>query len=149
MPVNGICPLLMWQNGPSRMSYMHGLTKGTSDTTFGGTALVSASQYLTFVLRALGYDSSTDFKWDAAWELSDEIGLTDGRYNNEEQNGGTTFLRGDVALISNTALSCKLKGGNITLLESMYDTGFSTLKMISDYPNGMEHFIVWDILFDS
>ena len=77
-------------------AYANGLTKGTGDATFGGTDLVSASQYLTFVLRALGYDSAKDFQWDKAWELSDTIGLTDGRFN--EESG--VFLRGDVAIIS-------------------------------------------------
>ena len=77
-------------------AYNNGLTNGTGDTTFGGSDLVSASQYLTFVLRALGYDSSKDFQWNKAWELSDAINLTDGRYN---ENSGA-FLRGDVAIIS-------------------------------------------------
>ena len=43
-------------------AYANGLTSGTSATTFGGDVTVSATQYLTFILRALGYDSSTDFK---------------------------------------------------------------------------------------
>ena len=77
-------------------AYANGLTSGTSATTFGGESTITASQYLTFVLRALGYDSGTDFKWDAAWELSDELGFTSGEYNAET----TTFLRGDVAIIS-------------------------------------------------
>ena len=50
---------------------------GTSSTTYSGNATVTASQYLTFVLRALDYDSSTDFQWDKAWELSDKLGITD------------------------------------------------------------------------
>lgn len=49
-------------------AYTNGLTSGTSATTFGGTATVTASQYLTFILRALGYQSGTDFQWDKAWE---------------------------------------------------------------------------------
>ena len=38
-------------------AYANGLTSGTSATTFGGDATVTASQYITFVLRALGYQS--------------------------------------------------------------------------------------------
>jgi len=86
-------------------AYANGLTSGTSKTTYSGEKTVTASQYLTFVLRALGYQSGTDFKWDAAWELSDEIGLTNGEYNAET----TEFLRGDVAIISLSALSCEKK----------------------------------------
>lgn len=86
-------------------AYNNQLVSGTSVTTFGGNDTVSAAQYLTFVLRALGYESGADFQWDKAWELSDVIGLTDGQYNAETTN----FSRGDVAIISQRALSCKLK----------------------------------------
>ena len=61
-------------------AYENGLTLGTGDTTFGGSGTVTASEYLTFVLRALGYDSNTDFTWDKAWVKSDAIGLTGGEY---------------------------------------------------------------------
>lgn len=33
------------------------------------------------MLRALGYSSNTDFKWDTAWELSDRLGFTSGEYS--------------------------------------------------------------------
>ena len=51
-----------WAKPYVGFAYANGLTAGTSATTFGGGAAVSASQYLTFVLRALGYDNSVDFK---------------------------------------------------------------------------------------
>lgn len=98
-------------------AYANGLTSGTGASTFSGEQTVTASQYLTFVLRALGYDSSTDFKWDAAWELSDRIGLTDGRYG----PGTETFLRGDVVIVSEAALSARLKGSNVMLLRKLYN----------------------------
>ena len=95
-------------------AYANGLTTGTSTTTFSGGDTVTATQYLTLVLRALGYkDNAGDFSWDKAWELSDKIGITDGRYN-ANSNG---FLRADVALISNDALSSKIKDTDGTLLE--------------------------------
>jgi len=102
-------------------AYNNGLTSGTSKNTFDGDKTVSATQYLTFVLRALNYSSESDFKWNKAWELSDKIGLTDGRYT---EANNSNFLRGDVAIISNNALktpvnkdslllSQKIKGNNI------------------------------------
>ena len=97
-------------------AYANGLTSGTSATTFGGDATVTATQYLTFVLRALGYDSSVDFQWDKAWELSDEIGLTDGRYPN-----GKAFLRGNVTVVSRSALDVKQKGSGTTLADKLMD----------------------------
>ena len=61
-------------------AYANKLTDGTSATTFSGEKTISATQYLTFVLRALGYSSDTDFLWNKAWLLSDDIGLTAGQY---------------------------------------------------------------------
>ena len=86
-------------------AYANGLTAGTGAATYSGGASVTSAQYITFVLRALGYTSGVDFEWDRAWELSDEIGLTDGRYDAST----TVFTRGDVALISYRALSLCLK----------------------------------------
>lgn len=94
-------------------AYANGFTNGTSETTYSGDNYVSATQYITFVLRALGYTSGTDFQWDSAWELSDEIGLTNGEYNAST----TTFSRGDVAIISYNALYTHIKGESTTLLD--------------------------------
>lgn len=94
-------------------AYTNGLTAGTSETTFGCNEPVTAAQYLTFILRALGYESGTDFQWNRAWEKSDELGLTDGHYN----AGTTNFTRGDVAVISNNALSVTLRGQTKSLSE--------------------------------
>ena len=93
-------------------AYANGLTAGTSPTTFGGNDTVTAAQYLTFVLKALGYDASADFSWRNPWDLSDKIGLTDGRYNATTNN----FLRGDIALISESALDLELKGTETPLV---------------------------------
>ncbi len=56
-------------------AYANNLTSGTGTATFSGDVTVTATQYLTLVLRALGYkDGEGDFAWDKAWELSDKIG---------------------------------------------------------------------------
>lgn len=99
-------------------AYTNGLTNGTSATTFGGNDTVTASQYLTFVLRALGYESGTDFQWDKAWELSDKIGLTSGEYD-----ATTRFVRGDVALISLSALVCNTKNSGDSLFSTIQENG--------------------------
>ncbi len=98
-------------------AYANGLTSGTGKTTYGGTAPVTAAQYLTFVLRALGYDDKAgDFAWDAPWTLADSIGLTDGSYNAQTR----AFLRGDTAILSHAALSVRLKGSGQTLKDLIF-----------------------------
>lgn len=104
-----------WANPYVGYAYANGLTSGTSATTYGGNDLITASQYLTFVLKALGYETGTDFQWDKAWTFSDQLGLTDGRYNAANQ----TFLRGDVSLISRNALDETQKGSRQTLGEKL------------------------------
>ncbi|MBO6054300.1 MAG: hypothetical protein J6P31_02145 [Oscillospiraceae bacterium] len=99
-------------------AYSNQLTFGTGSTTFDGKSSVTASQYLTFVLRALGYESGTDFQWNAAWELSDRIGLTDGEYS-----ASSAFTRGDAARISLNALLIPLKDGSETLAGKLIREG--------------------------
>ena len=96
-------------------AYTYDLTSGTSETTFGGKQKVSATQYLTFVLRALHYEDGTDFQWNRAWKLSDEIGLTSAQYTSD-----SSITRGDVATISLKALSV-LNKYDTTLLDELLD----------------------------
>ena len=105
-------------------AYTYDLTSGTSETTFGGKQKVSATQYLTFVLRALHYEDGTDFQWNRAWKLSDEIGLTSAQYTS-----GSSITRGDVATISLKALSV-LNKYDTTLLDELLDYGPLTSEKI-------------------
>lgn len=97
-------------------AYTNGITLGTGATTFGGKTPIKASEYITFVLRALGYKSGTDFQWDKAWELSDRLGITHNTYHANNQND---FLRADVALISYAALDAAVQPDGITLREKI------------------------------
>jgi len=118
-----------WAKPYVGFAYANGLTSGTSTTTYSGNATVTASQYITFVLRALGYDSKTDFQWDKAWEFSDEIGLTDGRYNAET----TEFLRGDAAIISYNSLSCQRKENIFIDIPAETETQRANFAVMSKY----------------
>ena len=108
-------------------AYESKLTNGVSETRFGGNQTVTAVQYLTFVLRALGYESGKDFLWNAAWELSDRIGLTDGQYSAQT----TRFLRGDAAVISYNALLLCPNGQSVTLQEQITGTEPARLNFTS------------------
>ena len=98
-------------------AYANGLTNGYTATTYCGTNPIKSNQYITFVLRALGYASGEDFKVSTAWEFSDKIGLTDGRYH----AGNTTFLRSDTAIISRGAIDTKQKDSEETLAEKLIE----------------------------
>ncbi|MCI8933111.1 MAG: hypothetical protein HFE80_01155 [Clostridiaceae bacterium] len=98
-------------------AYANKLTTGLNDTTFGSGNAVTPSEYLTFVLRALGYESGSDFEWNSAWTLSDKLGVTSGEYT----AGTTGFTRGNLASISYDALSAKQKANGKPLYESLMD----------------------------
>ena len=100
-------------------AYEKGLTNGTGETTFSADKTLSATEYLTLVLRALGYDSASDFAWDSAWTLTDKLGITNQVYS----AATTTFLRGDVAWVSAQALSAKEKGSDKTLADTLAAQG--------------------------
>lgn len=97
-------------------AYANGLTNGTTATTYSGGNPIRANQYITFVLRAMGYVSGEDFTVSTAWEFSDAIGLTHGEYN---AKNAADFIRGDVALISEAALWLNCKGSGQTLLQQV------------------------------
>ncbi len=99
-------------------AYTNGLTTGVTPTEFGKGNATSA-QYLTFVLRALGYSSSVDFQWEKAYLLTHELSIT---YPGEYENSSAPFTRGDVAKISSAALGATMKEGT-TLLAYLNNAG--------------------------
>ncbi len=111
-----------WASPYVGYAYQNGLAQGTGATTFGGQQLTTAPQYLTFVLRALGYRSETDFSWQEAPAFAGQIGLTGGYQN------ATSFTRGDAAVISWQALSLPYKGSETTLLERLQQQGGLTVQ---------------------
>ena len=100
-------------------AYANDLTTGTGAATFGGYETITASQYITFILRALGYASGSDFAWDRAWELSDELGFTNGEYSASPRD----FSRGDVAVISYNALTATYKDSDNMLFDILVENG--------------------------
>ena len=54
-----------WAKPYVNFAYENDLTKGVSADKLGANDAVTAAQYLTFVLRAMGYVSGEDFDWSA------------------------------------------------------------------------------------
>lgn len=88
-------------------AYTNGLASGTSETTFSPSKTITAPQYVTFALRALGYNTPTDFTVSTACEFATKIGLLSGEYSNKT----TDFDRGDVAMVSLGVLMTPTKDG--------------------------------------
>ena len=91
-------------------AYENGLARGVSETSFGADDPVTAEQFLTFILRALGYSSATDFSWDESRSFAESVGLIDARTVFE-----TPFTRGDACIVCRSALSAVYRGIDDTL----------------------------------
>ena len=114
-----------WAKNYIAYAYAKGYTKGTGDgTTFSPEPKAEARMYLTFVLRALGYKDGEDFEYKTAWEKTDELGVTAGEYNAENNK---SFDRGDMVCVSDSALEAEYKGEDSTLLEKLAKAGAVTL----------------------
>lgn len=115
-----------WADRYVAYAYEKGLTSGTGETTFGGNQTINAKQYITFLLRALGYDDSKgDFSYNNVLSFSDSIGLTDGKYTQ-----GNGFFRKDLVWLSCGALLQKTKQGTF-LIKQLKKDGVFTDKQYS------------------
>lgn len=98
--------------------YAKGLAAGTSSTTFSGDSSITMEQFLTLMLRALGYsDAQGDFSWQNPYALAEEVGLLCPLFS------GEGFLRGDAMFICYEALDACPKGSSTTLLEDLTAKG--------------------------
>ncbi len=95
-----------WADKYIGYAYANGITKGRSNTVYDPNGTVTETQFLTFMLRAIGYDDAAgDFKWDKPEDLAKKCGMTDTIRN------GAKFLRGDAMKLCWQTLSAKNKSG--------------------------------------
>ena len=105
-----------WASAYVAYAYEKGYVKGYNDTTFGGSDPVTDYQYLTMVLRALGYTDSgdkPDFTYRKSAVLAKQLGLVSSTADN------ANFVRGDAVEIFWNAMSAKLKNSDDTLSDRL------------------------------
>lgn len=93
-------------------AYVNGLTDGVTETTFAPNEPANAQTFITYTLRALGYDSQT--AWEQWETLAAEAGLL------VEGVDLNNFKRGDAVLISAAALNARVK--TVPCMECYNDT---------------------------
>lgn len=111
-----------WADKYAGMAYETGLTKGVSETEFGMAQEATAQQFVTFVLRALGYSDGEegDFEYANAIDLAKELDIIGENVDTE------SFLRADMVIISFNALYSFMKGGEKTLAQKLKEDGVFT-----------------------
>lgn len=114
-----------WGAGYVNYAYEHQLANGVSATRFGSNDPMSAIQYVTLVLRALGYsDSKGDFSYAESLDKAKSIGLIDAATSQELAK--QPFLRGHIALLSFEALKQQLNRQELTLAGKLVADGVFT-----------------------
>lgn len=109
--------------------YANDLTAGMSDTRYGAAQTVTAQQYATFLLRALGYDDRAgDFAYADALTFAQDKGVADGICCDPDR-----FLRDEVVAMSYTALSRPTQEGAVCLLQALVDQGAVSRAAASNY----------------
>ena len=115
---------LTWGFEHAGYAYAHGLTKGTCATTFTPNSPLSATGYVTFLLRALGYsDTEGDFAWGQQMAFANSIGMMDQAAVSKLP--GLTLNRGDMVDLSYAALTCRMKGENVPWRKNCGMTAYS------------------------
>lgn len=100
--------------------YHYKYTAGIGNNLYGTTNLITAQEYLTFLLKALGY-TNQDFKVENALVFAWDMGLIGEDTYNKLKN--KTFLRDDIAELSYNALSCVMKGSTKRLINMLIENG--------------------------
>ena len=100
-------------------AYEQNYLQGMCITKYDPDSMVTAQHFLTTALGILGYENSKDFEWYKSWTLSDEIKLTDGKYNKNNYK----LTRGEMAVLLLRMLGTKLNGSDMTLLDRLIEDG--------------------------
>lgn len=115
-----------WCQSYVAYAYEKGYTKGMDEAAklFGTNDTLTAKQYVTFLLRALGYSDSgesPDFTWDTVLQRSVELGVLTAGERQTLESG--TFLRAHVVYLSYFALDAQQKNGSGTLQQRLVAAG--------------------------
>ncbi len=90
---------------------------GISDTKFGSNEKMDANQFITMILRVLGYDDSKgDFLWNKSLDKALEIGLVDKEQKSKLES---KFNREGMVIVVYNALFCDVVGENKNLIKSI------------------------------
>lgn len=115
-----------WAEPYVAYAYDRGYTKGQEidsqwRVVFGSDQILAARDYMTFLLRALGYVEGSDFGWETAIADAQNLGvLTAGEAALLQEK---PFLRAQVAYLSYFSISAPMAGGTNTLLDKLTSSG--------------------------
>lgn len=127
-----------WCRGYVAYATQKGYIKGFPDGKFYPDNYITSQQFLTLLLRALGYRDSgenPDFTFDTAISQAQDLGLiTPGE---QELARGPEFLRAHLVYFSYYALSARPKGSWNTLSDRLVTAGVLSRNTLQTVNNSM------------
>ncbi len=102
-------PLDKWSFNYVMFCYENGITKGTGEKTFSPHDQITAEQFITLILRLMGY---TDTNPDTAIKKAVDIGIID-EFDAKRYESSSIFTRGDAVYIMYNCLGAKATGGEV------------------------------------
>lgn len=104
-------------------AYANGITRGVSATEFDGDGVMKDYEFITMLLRTLGYsDANGDFLWNAPYNLAKEVGLSESAASNSRFNRGNSFI------FCYNALTADTKNGDAIVQQLIKKGVFTTEK---------------------
>lgn len=130
---------LDWEAPTVTWLYANKLANGETTTKFGGTNPITAQQFATFVLRALGYSDSgdnKDFSYDDALAFAVKKGVLAQAQSSAYQK---EFLREGIVVMCYNALFLPMNDSSQTLWqklknEGVFDEGYQDNFAIANTP---------------
>lgn len=113
-----------WVDPYVSYAYQNKLINGTSKSEYSSAMLIEPEQYVTFLLRALGYTDSgdqPDFHYQTAMETAVSLGIFS--QNEADMLTSTPLYRDKMAYISYYGLFAQMKNGTQTLLDALVEKG--------------------------
>ncbi len=112
-----------WADSYVSYAYAHGISQGVSGSSFGFSQAVTQEEYLTMLLRAMGY---TEVDWQNPYPVAAQLGLIEG----DDYYRNTTFRRGEMCILSNSILDAAKKGAERTLYQYLDQNGLLTWRYL-------------------
>ncbi len=113
-----------WASNYVGYAYQNKITSGVSATKFDPDGETTEAQFLTFMLRAIGYsDAKGDFVWSDPWKQARNVGMT------PTAQAGIVFTRGDAFRFAWNTLYSKAKSG-VTVKDDLMAKGVFTADVL-------------------
>lgn len=105
-----------WGEGYVGYAYAAGIANGVGGDSFGFQRTITQAEYLTMLLRAMGY-SGVD--WRDPYATAGQLGLTAGT----DYYLNPTFSRGDMAVLSYSMMDVEVSGTGVSLYDTLEALG--------------------------